>query len=290
MVTISTALIKELRERTGVGMMDCKRALVEVGGDIEAAIEALRKKGANVAAKKAGRVAAEGIIARAETADSETIVMVEINSETDFVAKDDGFKSFAAAVANKVLQQQSATVETLATGEIEAARLELIAKIGENISVRRLVLLHAEGGALGAYLHGTKIGVIIKLEGGSPALARDIAMHVAASNPACIAEADMSPALLEKEREILIAQAKESGKPDAVIEKMIVGRMNKFLKENTLLGQAFVKNPEQSVAQLLQENGAKVVQIQRFVVGEGIKKQADDFAAEVRAQAGRVYH
>ncbi len=287
MAAITTALIKELRERTGVGMMDCKKALSEVDGDIEAAIEELRKKGAAAAAKKAGRIAAEGVIARAEAADGSAIAIVEINSETDFVAKDDGFKAFAAEVANKVLTEKPSDLAALAASGVEEARQALITKIGENITVRRFELVSADGGVLGAYLHGAKIGVIVKLDGGNTELARDIAMHTAASNPACISEADMPAELLEKEKEIFIAQAKESGKPDNIIEKMIEGRMKKFLKENTLLGQAFVKNPDQSVEQLLKEGGASVSQLQRFEVGEGIEKKEDDFVAEVMAQAGQ---
>ncbi len=292
MPAITTALIKELRERTGVGMMDCKKALAEVDGDIEAAIEGLRKKGAAAAAKKAGRIAAEGVIARAEAKDGSAIAIVEINSETDFVAKDDSFTQFANDVAGTVLSAQPADVEALnaasmGDGSVEEARQALITTIGENISLRRFELVQANNGVLGAYLHGAKIGVIVKLEGGTTELARDIAMHTAASNPACISDADMPAELLEKEREIFIAQAKESGKPDEIIEKMIDGRMKKFLKENTLLGQAFVKNPDQTVAQLLKEAGASVKQIQRFEVGEGIEKKEDDFVAEVMAQAGQ---
>jgi elongation factor Ts len=288
MAAITTALIKELRERTGVGMMDCKRALAEVDGDVEAAIEGLRKKGASAAAKKAGRIAAEGVIASAEAEDGSAIAIVEINSETDFAAKDDGFKGFASDVANKVLTGKPADLDALAASGVEAARQALISTIGENISVRRFELIAADGGVLGAYLHGAKIGVIVRLEGGTTELARDIAMHTAASNPACISEADMPAELLEKEKEIFIAQAKESGKPDEIIENMIVGRMKKFLKENTLLGQPFVKNPDQSVEQLLKEGGASVTQIQRFEVGEGIEKKEDDFVAEVMAQAAKA--
>lgn len=286
MTAITTVLIKELRERTGVGMMDCKKVLSEVDGDVEAAIEELRKKGA--AAKKAGRIAAEGVIARAEADEGSAIAIVEINSETDFVAKNDGFKGFAADVANKVLTENPADLEALAATGVEEARQALITKIGENITVRRFELVSADGGVLGAYLHGAKIGVIVKLEGGNTELARDIAMHIAASNPACISEADMPAELLEKGKEIFIAQAKESGKPDNIIEKMIEGRMKKFLKENTLLGQAFVKNPDQTVEQLLKEGGASVAQLQRFEVGEGIEKKEDDFVADVMAQAGQA--
>ncbi len=292
MAAITTALIKELRERTGVGMMDCKKVLTETDGDIEAAIENLRKAGAAAAAKKAGRIAAEGAIAQAQSADGSAVVLVEVNSETDFVAKDDGFKAFATSVAQAAVDGNPADVAALnasSIGEttVEEARLALITKIGENIGVRRFERLDADGGTLGAYLHGVKIGVIVKLEGGDAELAKDVAMHIAASNPTCISAADMPAELLEKEKDIFIAQARESGKPDNIIEKMIEGRMKKFLKENTLLGQAFVKNPDQSVEQLLSDGGASIVGYSRLEVGEGIEKKEDDFVAEVMAQAGQ---
>ena len=292
MAAITTALIKELRERTGVGMMDCKKALAETDGDIEAAIENLRKAGAAAAAKKAGRIAAEGVIARAEAADGSAVVLVEVNSETDFVAKDEGFKAFAGAVAQAAVDGNPADVEALnamKTGDatIEEARQALITKIGENIGVRRFERVEADGGVLGAYLHGVKIGVVAQLKGGDAELAKDVAMHIAATNPTCISEAEMPADLLEKEKDIFVAQARESGKPDNIIEKMIEGRMKKFLKENTLLGQAFVKNPDQSIEQLLKENGAEMVSFVRLEVGEGIEKKEDDFVAEVMAQAGQ---
>jgi elongation factor Ts len=292
MADITTALIKELRERTGVGMMDCKKVLTETDGDIETAIENLRKAGAAAAAKKAGRIAAEGMIALAETDDGSAVALVEINSETDFVAKDDGFKAFSNAVAQAAVDGNLADVAALndaSIGEmtVEEARLALISKIGENIGVRRFERLDSDNEILGAYLHGVKIGVIVKLDGGDTELAKDIAMHIAASNPTCISAADMPADLLEKEKEIFVAQARESGKPDNIIEKMIEGRMKKFLKENTLLGQAFVKNPDQSIEQLLEAGGASIVGYQRLEVGEGIDKKEDDFVAEVMAQAGQ---
>jgi len=292
MAAITTALIKELRERTGVGMMDCKKVLTETDGDIEAAIENLRKAGAAAAAKKAGRIAAEGAITQAQSADGSAVVLVEVNSETDFVAKDDGFKAFATSVAQAAVDGNPADVAALNASNIgettvEEARLALITKIGENIGVRRFERLDADGGTLGAYLHGVKIGVIVKLEGGNAELAKDVAMHIAASNPTCISADDMPAELLEKEKDIFIAQARESGKPDNIIEKMIEGRMKKFLKENTLLGQAFVKNPDQSVEQLLKAGDASIVGYSRLEVGEGIEKKEDDFVAEVMAQAGQ---
>lgn len=290
MAAITTALIKELRERTGVGMMDCKKALTETDGDVEVAIENLRKAGAAAAAKKAGRIAAEGMIAQAEAADGSAVLLLEVNSETDFVAKDDGFKRFSAAVAQTALEGNPADIEALnamsiGDATVEEARQALISKIGENIGVRRFERL--DGGTLGSYIHGVKIGVIVKLEGGTSELAKDVAMHIAASNPNCISEADMPAELMEKEKEIFVAQARDSGKPDNIIEKMIEGRMRKFLKENTLLGQSFVKNPDQSVEQLLKEGGANVISFQRLEVGEGIAKKEDDFVAEVMAQAGQ---
>ena len=291
MAAITTALIKELRERTGVGMMDCKKVLTETDGDVEAAIESLRKAGAAAAAKKAGRIAAEGAIVQARLADGSAVVLVEVNSETDFVAKDDGFKDFAASVAQAAVDGNPGDTEALnalSVGEmtVEEARLALISKIGEKISVRRFERINADGGTLGAYLHGVKIGVIVKLQRGNTELAKNIAMHIAASSPTCISEADMPAELLEKEKDIFIAQARESGKPDNIIEKMIAGRIKKFLKENTLLSQAFVKDPDQSIAQLLKAGDAEIVSYIRLEVGEGIEKREDDFVAEVMAQAG----
>ncbi len=292
-MAITASMIKELRERTGVGMMDCKKALTEAGGDMDTAIENLRKAGAAAAAKKASRIAAEGVIAAAESADSSVITLVEVNSETDFVAKDDGFKNFASSVAHQVIDANPASIEALngsaMDGQtIEEARQQLITKIGENVSVRRFERVEAGDGVLGVYLHGAKIGVLVKLNGGSVGVAKDVAMHIAASNPTCISEADMPQELLAKEKEIFMAQAKESGKPDEIAEKMVVGRMNKFLKENTLLGQPFVKNPDQTIEQLLKEAGASVVSMVRLEVGEGIEKREDDFVAEVMAQAGQA--
>ncbi len=291
MAAITTALIKELRERTGVGMMDCKKVLTESDGDVEAAIESLRKAGAAAAAKKAGRIAAEGAIVQAQSSDGSAVALVEVNSETDFVAKDDGFKIFAASVAQAAVDGNPGDTDALnalSVGEmtVEEARLALISKIGENISVRRFERINADGGTLGAYLHGVKIGVIVKLRGGNTELAKDIAMHIAASSPTCISEADMPADLLEKEKDIFVAQARESGKPDNIIEKMIEGRIKKFLKENTLLSQAFVKDPYQSIAQLLKAGDAEIVSYSRLEVGEGIEKKEDDFVAEVMAQAG----
>ena len=289
-MAITASLVKELRERTGAGMMECKKALTETDGDIEAAIENMRKSGQAKAAKKAGRTAADGVIVIAQ--DGDRAVMVEVNCETDFVAKDDNFKSFADAVADRVLNSDAADVEALMAmplheGEdttIEEARQALVSKIGENMSVRRFVRTTAQG-TIASYSHGVRIGVLVDLTGGDAGLGRDLAMHIAASNPVCVSEDQVPADLLAKEREITEAQAKESGKPDNIIEKMVDGRMRKFLAENTLLGQAFVKDPDTTVEKLLKNNNAKVLQYQRFEVGEGIEKKKENFAEEVRAQA-----
>jgi len=289
-MAITAALVKELRERTGAGMMECKAALVEANGDIEAAIEAMRKSGQAKAAKKSGRTAAEGVVMIQITDDGKQGVMVEINCETDFVAKDSNFLEFAEAVAAAALSSGAADAEslagqTLADGNtVDAAREALIAKIGENIQVRRLVRFDGTEGALHSYRHGVRIGVVVELVGGDETLGRDIAMHVAASNPMCV-NADQVPAeTLDKEREIFKAQALDSGKPEAIVEKMIEGRMRKFLEEITLLGQPFVKNPDQTVAQLLKQAGAEVRRFTRLEVGEGIEKKVENFAEEVMAQ------
>jgi len=282
--------VKELRERSGAGMMECKNALVETGGDIEAALEHLRKSGAAKAAKKAGRVAAEGAVVVTER--DGTAVLVEINSETDFVANDDNFTVFANAVADTVLAGHPADVSALgaatltgAAETVESARQQLVLKIGENISIRRFErCVAAAGQTLGAYRHGKRIGVLVVLEGGSPELARDIAMHVAASNPTCIAESDVPADLLAKEREIRLAQAATSGKPADIVEKMITGQLRKFVGEITLLGQAFVKDPDTTVGKLI-AGKAKVLSFTRYEVGEGIEKKTVDFAEEVKAQA-----
>ena len=289
-MAITATTVKELRERTGAGMMDCKKALQESDGDIEKAIEDMRKSGMAKAAKKAGRVAAEGLIVIKQNAGTAQVVIAEINSETDFVAKDDSFKGFCDEVAVCILAEKPADIDTLMECNIdgqtvEEARQQLVAKIGENISVRRFSLLDSADGTLASYLHGVRIGVLVELEGGDEVLAKDIAMHVAASNPVCIAEEDVPKDLLDKEREILIAQAQESGKPQEIIEKMIGGRINKFLKEITLVGQPFVKDPDQTIARLLGSAGASVKRFIRYEVGEGIEKRNDNFAEEVMAQA-----
>jgi elongation factor Ts len=289
-MAITASMVKDLRQRTGAGMMECKKALVETNGDIEAAIDAMRKSGMAKADKKADRVAADGVIVIQADMDKKNAVILEVNSETDFVSKGDDFNGFASAVATTVLTEKPADVDALSAltisggdATVDEARRALIAKIGENISLRRFTVASTSG-VIGAYSHGVRIGVLVELDGGDEALAKDIAMHVAATNPACISAEQMPAELIEKEREIFTAQAKESGKPDEIIAKMIDGRIAKFLKENTLVGQPFVKDPDQTVEKLLKANNAKVVSFQRYEVGEGIEKAEDNFAEEVMAQ------
>lgn len=289
-MAITAALVKDLRERTGAGMMECKKALVEVDGDIEAAIDLMRKSGAAKADKKAGRIAAEGLVVFKSTADGKKAAMVEINCETDFVTKGEDFLGFSAAVAQTTLDNMPADIDALLAATMEGgesvadATKTLIAKVGENMNVRRFVSKTTDG-VLGCYLHGGRIGVLVELQGGDEALAKDIAMHVAASNPACVSEADVDPELIEKEKAIFVAQAAESGKPPEIVEKMVGGRIKKFLKEITLTGQPFVKDPDQTVEQLLKAAGATVVAFDRLEVGEGIEKKVENFAEEVMAQA-----
>jgi elongation factor Ts len=290
MMEITAALVKELRERTSAGMMECKKALKECNGDIEAAIELMRKSGLAQAAKKAGRIAAEGliIIQQVET----TVGMVEVNCETDFVSRGDDFKGFCNAIVKLVLEMRPANLDALlklpfSSGgrTVEETRQDLIAKIGENINVRRFTTVNVpQKGHLGIYLHGIRIGVLVEVQGGTAELAKDIAMHIAASRPVCVTPEQVSPELIAKEREIYTAQAKESGKPDNIVEKMVNGRVQKFLGEITLLGQPFVKNPDITVKKLLEEHQAVVVRFERFEVGEGIEKKTANFADEVRCQ------
>ncbi len=286
-MSISASMVKELRERSGAGMMDCKKALVETGGDIDAAIELLRKSGQAKADKKAGRIAADGRIVVAT--DGNKAVIAEINSETDFVAKDENFIAFVDSVAATALAGNAEDVKALlaesrADGKIiEAARAELVNKVGENISVRRFARVDAAD-QLGNYTHGARIGAVVSLSGGDAELARNIAMHVAATNPVCIDEAGVPAETLESERRIITEQAQESGKPPEIIEKMVSGRMAKFLKEITLLGQPFVKDPDVSVGELLEAAGAEVTEFIRYEVGEGIEKKQENFAEEVMSQ------
>ncbi|MBY6205881.1 translation elongation factor Ts [Halomonas denitrificans] len=288
-MSITASLVKELRERTGAGMMECKKALVETDGDLDAAIEHLRKSGLAKADKKAGRVAAEGAVIDAG-ADGKA-VLVEINCETDFVAKDDNFLGFANRVAEIALETGTEDVKALGEAEfadgetVEARRQQLVAKLGENIQLRRTAQMGVDGGVIGRYIHGGRIGVLVGLQGGDEELARDIAMHVAALNPPYVDEDDVPAEVLEREKNILKAQAEESGKPADIIEKMITGRLRKHLAEITLVGQPFVKDSDQTVGKLLKSAGAKVVGMVRLEVGEGIEKEESDFAAEVMQQA-----
>lgn len=287
-MAVTAALVKELRERTGAGMMECKKALVETDGDLDIAIEHLRKSGLAQADKKAGRVAAEGKIALALSDDGKQAVMVEVNCETDFVAKDTNFIGFADAVAANALVCNAADVSALMLTSnngvtLEEARQALVAKIGENVQVRRFER-KSTSGAMGAYLHGGKIGVLVDLEGGDSELAKDIAMHVAALNPAFISESDVPAEFLAKEKEILLAQVENSDKPADIIEKMVSGRLRKQLAGITLLGQPFVKDGDINVAKLLEQNKARVKGFSRLVVGEGIEKKESNFAEEVMQQ------
>lgn len=292
-MAVTASMVKELREITGAGMLDCKKALSETDGDIEAAIEHLRKKGMAGADKKAGRVAAEGVVAIAISDDKKKASIVEVNCETDFVAKGDEFKTFANEIAQIVLDTGITDVATLmeqkmASGKaIDEARRELVAKIGENMAVRRVELVETSG-QIGQYQHGEKIGVVVAMEGGDDALIRDIAMHVAASKPSAISADDVDAEMLEKERNFQIEQAQSSGKPMEIIEKMIEGRMRKYLQEITLLGQAFVKDPDQTVEKLLKSSGAEVKSFVRLEVGEGIEIEETNFADEVAAAAAAV--
>ena len=284
---MSAALVKELRERTGLGLLECKKALAEADGDIEAAIEALRKSSGMKAAKKAGRTAADGVVAIQTAADGGFGAMVEVNSETDFVARDENFLGFVNNVVSKAFEERLDDAEALAGGEIEDARQALVQKIGENISVRRVVTYEAADGVVGGYVHGNnRIAVLVSLKGGSEELARDVAMHVAAVNPQVVSPDDMPEEQVAKEREIYVAQAQDSGKPPEIIEKMVDGRVRKFLSENSLTEQAFVKDPDTTVGKLVAGAGAEVLGFTRFEVGEGIEVQKVDFAAEVAAQLG----
>jgi len=290
-MAITAAQVKELRQRTGCGMMECKKALVEADSDMDSAAEALRKSGLAKADKKAGRVAAEGIVVVEVSGDGKNAAMVEVNSETDFVASKSEFQDFANAVVQRILNDAPADVDALLAmslkdgGEtIEEARRSLIATIGENINVRRFVRREASSGALSSYLHGCRIGVLVELEGGDSGLARDVAMHIAASRPVCVDESGVSAETLDKEKAIFAAQAEASGKPADIIEKMVSGRIRKFLGEITLLGQPFVKDPDQTIGKLLKGAGASVPGFDRLELGEGVEKKTENFAEEVMAQ------
>jgi len=291
-MSISASQVKQLREQTGAGMMDCKRALEETTGNMEAAIDFLRKKGAASAERKASRIASEGIIGQWISDDGSQAVMVEVNCETDFVAKDESFGIFVAQIIQVIAVNRPTDLEALgelalgASGSVNEARLVLIGRVGENIGIRRFECIEAASGSvLSGYLHGQRIGVVMGVKGGQSSLGRDLAMHVAASRPLAILPSGIAPELLEREKNIVIAQAAESGKADAIVEKMVAGRMTKFVRENTLVGQAFVKNLETTVEGLLKLEGAEVSAMVCYEVGEGLEKRSDDFVAEVMAQA-----
>lgn len=291
MATITAEQVRELREQTGAGMMECKRALVEADGNIDAAIAAMRKAGMAKAAKKADRTAAEGVIALQVSADQKTGALVEVNCETDFVARDQNLTGFAQHVATRALAEKISDLENLmslpyekgSAHTIEQTRQELVAKLGENVQIRRVAVLQADG-MIGAYKHGERIGVLVQLNAANAELGKDIAMHIAANNPQAVAPENVPAELIAKEKEIFSAQAATSGKPPEIIEKMIQGRINKYLQEISLVSQPFVKNPDQTVADLLKAANAKIQGFVRFQVGEGIEKRTSNFAEEVAAQ------
>ncbi len=295
-MAITASMVKTLRERTGAGMMECKKALTATNGDIEAAIENMRKSGQAKAAKKAGRIAADGVITQAISDDQQRGVLIEVNCETDFVAKDANFTSFANTITQRALQTGVTDVEQLMAlplhaGEettVEEARQALVAKLGENLQVRRITQHHASGALVG-YQHGVRIGVLIDYSGGDATLGKDLAMHVAASNPLCVTEDQVPADVLDKEREIATAQARDSGKPAAIINKMVTGRLRKYLAEITLLGQAFIKDPSTTITKLLNTQQASVHSFTRFEVGEGIQKKTENFRDEVMAQAAATH-
>ena len=290
---ITAAMVKELRERTGAGMMDCKRALTEAEGDPEKAIAIMRLAGQAKADKKAGRITAEGVVAIEVDGSGRRAAMVEVNCETDFVAKEAAFRGFVDAVCARVLASNPVDVDALARmpldgdggASIDEDRRALVARIGENITVRRFTVIDSAGGRLGTYVHGTRIGVVVDLEGADDVVARDIAMHVAASRPVAVGESDIPKDMLDREREILEAQVAESGKPPEIRQRMLAGRIAKFLKEVTLLGQPFVKDTDRAVGEYLRASGATVLRFERFEVGEGIEKKSQNFAEEVMSQA-----
>jgi len=293
-MAVTAAQVKELRERTNAGMMECKKALEATGGDMQLAIEELRKTGRAKADKKANRVAAEGIVIVRMTDDNSRAIMLEINSETDFVARDTNFLAFADEVAKAALAANVTDVEALSNLSLavygmtmDEARRALIAKVGENINVRRIVIMQTTAGSIGTYLHGSRIGVLVELDSNNSELAKDIAMHIAASKPLVVSPEEVPSDLVAKEKEIYLAQSAKSGKPQDIIEKMVGGKLKKFLDEISLLGQPFVKDPDVVVASLLTKNRAKVVAFTRFEVGEGIEKETEDFVEAVMAQVNQ---
>jgi len=289
-MSVTAAMVKELRERTGAGMMECKKALTETAGDLDQAIELMRKQGLAKADKKAGRVAAEGRVVVQRDAAGSAAIAIEVNCETDFVSGGDEFQSFATQVAAAALAGAPVDVDALLAlpleggQQIDERRRELVAKIGENIAVRRFERLARQGDVFGLYSHGSRIGVVVDLKGGDEALARDVAMHIAASRPICISADEVPAELVAKEREIFEAQARESGKPEDIIQKMVDGRIRKYLNEVALVGQPFVKDADITVGQRLKQAGAEVMRFVRLEVGEGVEKKTENFAEEVMAQ------
>lgn len=282
-MAITAQMVKELRESTGAGMMDCKKALQEAEGNMERAVDILREKGLSKAAKKADRIAAEGLVAIEINEDNTVASMVEVNSETDFVARDEGFLGFVGRVADAAFAAKSDDVAALMAGELESAREALVQKIGENIGVRRIAIVSGEN--VGAYVHSNnRIAVLVAVSGANAEVAKDVAMHVAAVNPQVISKEDMPAEVIQKEKEIILAQPDMASKPAEIAEKMVAGRINKFLAENSLLEQAFVKNPDQKVGEMVKAAGGSVVTFARLEVGEGIEVEKVDFAAEVAAQ------
>ena len=292
-MSISAQQVKELRDRTSAKMMDCKKALVEADGNIEKAVEILRTKSQSSADKKAAKVTGDGMVVVKTTSDGKAAVLLEVNSQTDFVARDENFVAFAnevadVALANNVSDLSKLGEQTLSNGQtVDEFRVELVAKLGENIHCRRVALFSSDSieKFVASYVHQAKIGVLVELEGGDESVARDMAMHVAASSPLVIDQSEVPQDLVNKEKEMLLAQAKESGKPDDIIEKMVQGRISKFLNEQALVGQAFVKDPGVKVGKVLDQAKAKVIKFEKFVGGEGIEKEEDDFAKEVMEQA-----
>ncbi len=292
-MAITAGMVKELRERTGVGMMECKGALTETGGDMEKAVDLLRAKGMAKADKKAGRTAAEGTIAIVMSSDKKRAAIVEANCETDFVGKSDEFNEFANAAAQAALDSNATDIDSLLAAKmtdgktVDERRRELIAKIGENMSIRRFEIIETTG-AIGTYRHGDKIGVVVNLEGGDEAFGKDLAMHVAASRPLAIDASGVDAETIERERAIAQTKADESGKPANIVEKMVEGAIRKFMEEVTLLSQPFVKDPDTTVGNLLKKNNVSVKHFVRLEVGEGIVKETVDFAAEVAATAAAM--
>ena len=290
MSNITAKMVKELRDRTGAGMMECKKALINSSGDMDKAVEEMRKAGQAKADKKSSRIAAEGVITLSISEDNKTVNMMEINCETDFVAKDENFLEFVKTLSDLSLQNYSGSVEEFYNSKhssgktVEEARLELVSKVGENVKIRRIQSINADNSYIGHYMHGSKIGVVVVLEKQNNELAKDICMHIAAMKPIALNSNDISPEDLDKEREIYLAQAKESGKPEDIVQKMVDGRIKKYISEVTLIDQAFVKDNEVTIGKLLEDNNNNILSFHRLEVGEGVEKKDENFADEVMAQ------